>query len=90
MTTRELTPFRLEILLHYFYSAEPHPRIKEACVLAVIDHWINQGVMQREIYTESAGGNRITEKGNAWVNFILDTPMPIPTWIDPRTKQVIG
>lgn len=81
-----MSPFKMDVLMHYYCMAVPHPKVMSKGVQEYIHDLVEDGVMIMD--EESGTGFRMTEKGYAWIQMILDTPMPISVWTDPRqTKQ---
>jgi hypothetical protein len=83
-----MSPSDLEVLVYCHARVGVHPRIDAPAVRDAIERFRSAGIIEeysypkhREFYT--------TDKGVAWLEMILRTPMPIEAWIDPRTKEVI-
>jgi DNA-binding PadR family transcriptional regulator len=83
-----MSPSDLEVLIHCHAVAGVHPRFDAPAVRDAIYRFRSDGIIEEhslpcrnEFYT--------TEKGKAWLEMILRTPMPTEAWIDPRTKEVI-
>lgn len=74
-----LSPAELEFLLHYYYSPLPHPKWSGFQDLACM--WVTQGILE-ELHTP--GLWRVTDKGSAWLEMILATPVPKVSYLDPR------
>jgi hypothetical protein len=81
-----MTPNDLEVLIHYYVSQAPHPREHAPAVREAVKMYLNLKVFEVVDY-----GFRVTEKGQAWLRLILDTPQPVlrARWIDPRTGEGI-
>lgn len=68
-----MTPFHLEILLHYFSSGGDFPRqgpVLDDCRSELIE-W---GLLTEFPY-------KVTDKGDAWLHKVLYTPMPTQKWV---------
>ena len=81
-----ITPNDLEILIHYFVSANPHPRETASAVSNAITRYINDGIF--EINMTHRSGYEVTDKGKAWLKTILAVPYPKKVWVD-RDGNVI-
>ena len=79
-----MTPNELEILMHYYISPKPHPRIDAPACQETTQKFMDDGIF------EFNGGDSylVTEKGQAWIRMILKTPYPIPAYIDHKGKEV--
>lgn len=85
-----MTPNDLEILIHYYTSSKPHPRLSAPAVKASIEEFLAFGILKlREDISAGThaditklGMYRLTDKGRAWLSMILKTPYPKQVWID--------
>ena len=81
----KLTPLKIELLLHIYALAEPFdhpngPAWEEA------KHEFLQNVLA--VYTpETECGMRLTRKGRMFIKMILATPLPLESYVDPRTGK---
>ena len=84
-----MTPLALSILIHcrcFYYT--PIPNWKYSAQSETIHDFLNQGIVVR--YKDlDTGCYKLTQLGEAWLEMILNTPMPIivSKMIDPRTGQ---
>jgi hypothetical protein len=74
-----MTPFHLEILLHYSYSNQPFERATASAHDEVARDLVKLGVL--EVCGDGYQGN---DKGRAWVDFMLKTPLPVQKWVLPE------
>lgn len=72
----KLTPLHLEILIHHFVSPEPFSRNSETS-RSYSDELIELGLLETGA---STGIFCITDKGKAWLEHVLETPMPTMKW----------
>ena len=82
-----MTPLAVEMLLWFHTratAAGPFRGITSEPQTEIVRQFILAGVFQRE--NEGPNLYSTTDKGKAWVEMILATPMPIPVqvWRDPR------
>ena len=84
-----MTPLAIEVLLHSYYSPEPHPRRDAPAVREIIDSFLMMDVI-KPIPSWGEGAYTTTNKGRAWVQMICSTPLPVEAWIDPVTGEVVG
>lgn len=86
------SPLTIEMMLHAYCSAAPWPR-KDAPACVEVHSWLRVYELIEDEATTSDwkwdGMMKATEKGRAWVHLICSTPVPIQTWVDPRTKEII-
>jgi hypothetical protein len=73
------TPSNLELLLHCFYSPEPHPRYTASAIQEGIGYLLNN-----EMITASDSYYRTTEKGNAYIKYLMNVPFPVQKWEIPN------
>lgn len=78
-----LTPTELDILVHFYVSAWPHPRCADLAVKEAIEAFIDDGVMH-----DINGVPTVTEKGDAWLQEILSTPQPRQAWVNGAGKVI--
>ncbi len=89
-----LSPLELKILLHYHVCNMQYPNVGHKLVDEAIRGFIQDGVLTtysiKEIAdaltdgsTDTATG-KLSDKGKAWVNMILSTPVPVQKtiWVD--------
>ena len=78
-----MTPIKLDILLHCHISPTAHPQYDSPAFRVEL-----QNLMEEDIVRSTSKENifALTQKGEAWLRLILETPMPILQWIDPRNN----
>jgi hypothetical protein len=88
-----MTPNDLDVLIHYHVSVEPHPHSTSPAVKDTTLRYVKDGVFKERVIPGSAAFTTsqysLTEKGKAFLQLILATPYPMPTWTDPRTGERI-
>lgn len=77
----DMSPSDLEVLIHCHGSCEVHPRGGAPAVNDGIKKLLDHGMIKligekREIYTTSS-------KGRMWLDYILNVPLPVNSWIIP-------
>jgi hypothetical protein len=77
-----LTPNELEILIHYYVCPEIHDRFNAPAVEEACNKFVQDGIFIEDEFIY--GKYTVTKKGQSWINNILNTPMPIEVWVDPR------
>lgn len=70
------SPGEIEVLLHYYYSPEPHPNHNAPVVSDAIHKFRRDGIFTNTVEPE------LTLKGQAWLKLILNTPYPTECFID--------
>jgi hypothetical protein len=83
-----MSPSDLEVLVHCHACVGVHPRIDAPAVRDAIERFRSADIIE-ECSHPRRGEFYTTDKGKAWLEIILRTPMPTKAWIDPRTKDVI-
>ena len=90
----DMTPNDIEILIHYYVSPTPHPRVdvnREA-----IGKLCDQGLMEtmtsvllEGLTSKNEDGYRITWKGRAHIRQIYDLPTPRLAWLDSGDEIIL-
>ena len=82
-----MTPNDLEILIHCNCFAEVHPRSHTPAVKGSITQFVFDGILERRPEYLCLDIYKLTEKGRAWFEMILETPYPTLVWVDSRGKR---
>lgn len=79
----KVTLLHISLMIHYYALAEPVPNETAPAVIACTTQLLENGL----IYVEptSRSGYRATEKGTVWIQMLKSTPLPVPSYKDPRT-----
>jgi hypothetical protein len=77
-----ITPNHLDVLLHFYVSAEPHPRAHAPAVQQAIADWCEMGMLDGR-----PGPSPTTEKAHAWIEHLLRTPLPVAEWVIPPHEE---
>lgn len=77
-----MSPAHLKVLLHIYTTNQKHAAADESWFKDLIGQWERSGIVSQK----DDGRLDCTEKGNAWVDSILATPLPIQMWLDPRSR----
>lgn len=67
-------PSNLELLLHCYYSPEPHPRRGAPAVEEGIQYLFNHGMVDRTDFPRATG------KGAAFIRHLMTIPFPVQRW----------
>jgi hypothetical protein len=78
-----LTPFELEVLMHYFVSQSEFQRINAPAFKGAVGRLIGDDLLELD------GSYKVTTRGRAYMYMLLDTPLPEHGWVDPRTNRVV-
>lgn len=70
------SPLEIEVLLHYYYSSDPHPKHNTEGVSDIIHKFRVDGIFTDQVQPQ------LTDKGNAWLKTILNTPYPNQVFVD--------
>lgn len=80
MTHEGVAPIVINFMLTCYFSPDPKSELGES-------HWDSPaGVEVRTWLVENelvSGNCRATSRGEAWVKFICETPLPIQQWVRP-------
>ena len=81
MEKEKLSPLEVEVLLHYWYSAEDHPMLHGPLRLAFCERMVEAGIFSR-------GKDGVRYVGNSdalkpYIEAILSVPLPVRAWIIP-------
>jgi hypothetical protein len=78
------SPLEIELLLKaYYYEIEPKDIITRAHSCGV-EQLLRSELIDLDVI-KIKGSYTITEKGKAFIEMLLNTPLPTLKWIDPRT-----
>lgn len=78
-----LTPLHLEILIHYHASPHVFPRSSQ-CSDNYTRHLVSLGLLENagvDVFDGCKAPFQLTEKGRAWLERVLSTPMPKQAWV---------
>ena len=84
-----MTPFELDILLHYYSIAEDHPVVNRKPPIwpetrkAFLDEGLMELVPMGEVRWATY---RLTERGQAYIKAILEVPLPVKKWVMPEPR----
>jgi hypothetical protein len=80
-----MTPLALEMLVYFCTravpEADPFPNIHLNPQQEIVRWMEDAGVIRQSGHKDKPIA---TDKGRAWLDMILETPMPVQQWIDPR------
>jgi len=86
-----MSPLELEVLLNIYYSPVwQNPKFvhEEAFIFQLKENGIIAESKRKTLEPPLTHGWALTDKGNAWVQLILNVPMPKKAWVD-ENGQVI-
>ena len=72
------TPLNLEVLMHFHCSNTKYP-ITDLAVGDAISYLIQTEMID----TSTVGIHCVTDKGHAYIGYILNVPFPKKTWVIP-------
>jgi len=74
-----ITPNHLEVLIHCYCSPAVHERAYAPAVKEAIEFFLSRQMIeaQGEYY-------KTTDKGEAWLDALLEVPLPVRKWIIPN------
>lgn len=80
-------PSSIEVIMHFYYSPEPHPRRNAPAVIAAIRDFLNEGLIVQSLWDKNLYS--CTERGRMWVEMICATPYPQQVYVDPRDGKTV-
>lgn len=77
-----MTPFELDILLHYYGCADDHPVVQRNPPIwpETRDAFLETELMEFAVPGESAT-YRLTARGKAYIEYVLAVPLPVVKWV---------
>lgn len=84
-----MTPLELKILLEYYLGNNPGEKMDIEFWHSERSQEARQKFLDEDVLVYQDHAAEITEKGKAWVEYILATPMPVETtrWILPERSE---
>lgn len=83
-----MTPLKLEILLHHYYSAEPWPGQIFPAHLEAFEYFFENDLLSGLVGAIAQA--EITDKGKFYIRAVLDLPLPEQIWIIPKSTPQQG
>jgi len=81
-----MSPYEIELLIHYYVSPAPHPRSEVSTIAGATQSFLTNGLIKLDETTES--GYTITERGAAHIRLLCSTPWPVQQWADEYGKII--
>lgn len=81
-----LTPYEIEIVLHYYYSPEEHPECagNSPAWRSSVDMLLAEGVLQlRKEPSQYGATYESTERSRVYIEALKDVPLPVQKWVMP-------
>ena len=76
-----MTPFALDILMHYYVSPEEHPRVTDLnpTALQEVGAFLVQGMLCPRMGARGKGEAtfQTTERAEVWIKHVLLLPLPV-------------
>lgn len=85
-----MTPLQIELMLHYYSRANDHKMIEQNQL-----EWVSQadelsGLNLLQVASTTVKHFEITERGKAYVSFLLAVPPPVAAWEIPKFEVKLG
>ena len=82
-----MNPITIELMLHIYYAASPHPKMHSDSFKDAAKTLIARQLVR----PDPDGGDDLvsTTRGDAWVRMLMSTPMPEQVWVDPRNQEML-
>lgn len=80
----KMSPVQLEFLLWCHYSPERHSRVHVGPIQEFVRFAVREGIITQDSKNPKDDVYQTTEKGKAWIEDILSTPLPIQKWVSGR------
>lgn len=81
-----MTPYELSVLIHHYTSPAKFEHCHKTLYTATVQTFVNQSVFRRD--TEKDNGYRVTNLGKAWLQVILQTPLPKQVYADAQDQII--
>ena len=89
LTSSKHSPLRINLIL-CIYTGQPLNNLEFPAQKEAIKYFLSEGLVTRISADEGEISNyELTEKGLHFVAMILETPLPLEVFIDPRTEEAI-
>ena len=74
-----MTPFALDILMHYYVSPEEHIRVAECNSVALqeVGAFLDQGMLRSRMGGPGKATFQTTERAEVWIKHVLLLPLPV-------------
>lgn len=79
-----MTPFEIDILLHFHTTPTDYPNRNSALYSSIVDIFLKNGL----IVEDSAGLYFTTARGVAHVQQLCSLPWPVSQWVDQNGKVI--
>lgn len=76
-------PVLIEFMLACYAKAYPAEEIGPACWNSPVGKEMRKWLLDNDLIDKD---DRATERGEAWVKFIIDTPLPVAEWTLPERR----
>jgi hypothetical protein len=78
-----VTPFELDILLHYYVSGADHPSMSDPPPIwrDEIEYLYAEKLLEKGVDT----AHRLSDRGRVFLNYVMD--LPLPQWQMPRATR---
>jgi len=77
-----ITPGDIEVLLHYHTNPAPHPRRDTPAVKEATKRFVCEGLIELDDKKQYITTYITTDRGEAFVKVLCNTPLPTQAWID--------
>lgn len=85
------TPLHLQLILHAHVTNSPYPTWELPVAREYTAELIRLGLIEGNLVSEFGGGScSTTEKGEAFIEMLLRTPLPVQLWCAPNGKPVLN
>ena len=87
-----MTPFELDILLHYYGHADDHPVVNARPPIweGTLEAFLSEGLLEGILKTEHGATIRLTDRGRAYIDYVLAVPLPVRCWKLPDMNMLAG
>jgi DNA-binding PadR family transcriptional regulator len=85
---REMTPYEIKLLLHYFTTPDDHPDVERDPPVwrPTIQQFLADGLLEHGDERDEAT-YRISDRGKAFCEALLVVPLPVMRWVTPWPKS---
>jgi len=82
------TPMMIQTMLHIYGC--PQPLRDVPAVAQSLNRLNDNGLIEEFDMPKESCGYRCTDRGLAWINMLLETPLPTAAFLDPRNNEAVS
>ena len=72
-----MTPLEIDMMLHFYCRADSYPWRGAPAEQAALQRFREEGLVVEPLNVDKV---KLTDRGRAYVNFLMDMPLPVAKW----------